>query len=204
MAEDRLKSIFNHQRELMGRFHAIEQSNGFRRAALPLCLDRHISQERLRGLAWHVIEEFGEAVEAPINEFHEEMVDTLHFLVELMITAGCEVHHMVSVVDTEHDSLSYLYMQAEKEWPAGFSPPTVEVCQLSFVISLARAMHVLKNKPWKQTSREVDIPVFFARLRIALVDFIALCRWSGLPAQELYDRYFQKNAINHQRIEQGV
>ena len=195
--------IFDHQRTVMQKFHAIEEANGFPRGLIHLSLEDPIDQSRIREQAWNAIEELGEVLDTPEGRF-EELADVMHFLVELMVLADCGPERLVIIRPMPKDALDYLYEEAERAWPPGFANPDDDVIKLSFVFSLARAIHELKNKPWKQTRRPTDLARFYLLLRVALVDFFAICLSQGLSAHELFEYYVRKNQANHQRVAQGV
>lgn len=100
---DKLNFIFEAQRQLMHRYHEIEEANGAI-VISPLRegqLDDRDVQARLKHLAQCMIEELCEATSELKNKpwkqserptdvpaFKEEVGDVLHFFVEFCITAG--------------------------------------------------------------------------------------------------------------------
>lgn len=196
-----LTAIFEHQKTLMARFHPIEERNGFHRPDIvALNLDRHSTQDRLRSLAWHTVEEFTEALDATPSTQLEELADTFHFLVELLITSGVRPGWLSPAQNKLAALMTY---GVEDNWPS-FDTREMPTLQLSFVVSLGSAMNTLKNRPWKQTERETDIPVYFTRLKIALVEFLTVVSYMGYSAEDLYNAYFKKNSENHRRIQGGT
>lgn len=124
---DKLDLIFARQRELLERFHQIEEQNGLLPdPKIPVDITTHQGQAVLRSRAWNMTEE------------------------------------------------------------------------------LAEAMNELKNRPWKQKTYPVDLEAFYEELVDALHFFVELCILSGLTAQDLFDRYTGKAAVNKQRQELGV
>lgn len=99
---DKLEAIFNQQRELMSKFHQIEQDNGLLPdLGIPVNLQTHQGQAVLKSRAWNVVEELGEAMNElknrpwkqktyPVNQsrYLEELSDALHFFIELCILSG--------------------------------------------------------------------------------------------------------------------
>src|SRR6266550_4839551 len=115
---DLLRALFNRQRELMRKYHFIEQANI--EGAIPHGLnheDPHASgldiqtkqaQQRLKDFFWRITEELGEAANTLKNKpwkithmvtdevhFREELIDALHFFIEMMILAGFDEESMV-------------------------------------------------------------------------------------------------------------
>lgn len=100
---DMLESIFQGQRQLMERYHAIEEGNGS--PVIPIDFegeldDRHV-QSRLHQLFGFAMQEWSEAMQELHNKpwrqtqqttdrqaFISEVGDVLHFFVEFCITAG--------------------------------------------------------------------------------------------------------------------
>jgi len=99
---DKLDLIFARQRELLERFHQIEAQHGLLPdPKVPVDIATHQGQAVLRGRAWNVTEELAEAMNelknrpwkqrtypVDLDAFYEELVDALHFFVELCILAG--------------------------------------------------------------------------------------------------------------------
>jgi len=201
---DYLADIFEHQKDLMRRFHPIEERNGFHRPdPVGLNLDRPLNQDRLRGLAWHVIEEFTEALDGPKDEQLEELADTFHFLVELLITSGVTPSYLSRHLSSGEPLTRMMSEGILENW-ASLDPLERPILQLSFVVCLGSAMNLLKNRPWKQTMRETDIPIYFARLRVATVEFLTVVGYMGYSAADLYQAYLGKHEVNQQRIREGT
>ncbi len=189
---DRLIEIFSMQRSLMRHFMEIERRNGLLLTdQVPLALQSFVGQARLRDFGWRVVEELTEALEATSDaEFREELIDALHFLVELCILAGVEAEQFYSLPEYP-DRLESLLSR----------PGRTDV--LGVIRSLGRTLNQLRNRPWKQTSRPVIRSDFQAGLRQTLIDFLSLCRSAGLEAGDLFAEYRGKHATNVQRIEAG-
>lgn len=102
-AYDRLRTIFRGQEKLMDKYHPLEQRN----LSFPVepsdqgDLDSRLVQARLHELFGFLVRELGEAMQelkskpwkqgwSPTDrdKFEEEMADSLHFYVEMCITAG--------------------------------------------------------------------------------------------------------------------
>lgn len=69
------------------------------------------------------------------------------------------------------------------------------------VEELSEATNCLKNKPWKDTFVETDKPHFYEELADALHFFVELLTVSGLTAEQVFELYFQKHAVNRFRQE---
>lgn len=100
---DMLATIFTGQRRLMETYEGIEQRNGavVVRPEFFGQVDTREVQIRLKDLAYRTVEELSEAtntlknkpwkqtfVATDVPHLHEELADTFHFFVELLITAG--------------------------------------------------------------------------------------------------------------------
>ena len=111
---DRLKAIFKRQRELMKKYHEIEAKVGLLQTPeIPVDMDSHLGQARLKDFAWRITEELGEAMnclknkpwkvtqmETDKNHYYEEIADAFHFFIELCILSGLDA-----------DSLTALYFR---------------------------------------------------------------------------------------------
>ncbi len=100
--EDKLDFIFSRQKELMDKYHDIEKKNGLLQTEdVPVNIDSHLGQARLKDFAWRVTEEIGEAMnclknkpwkqtqmETDVLHYKEELADAFHFFVELCILSG--------------------------------------------------------------------------------------------------------------------
>lgn len=172
-------AIFAKQRELMEKYHHIEHSNGLLQTEeVPVDLHCRYGQARLKDFAWRMTEEFTEATEAGEDRSHylEELVDGLHFLVELMILAdfypGASLEH----------------------WFEEQAVRPVSVYQV--IERVGCAMNCLKNKPWKQTHMLTDTAKFRAHLGGAWFEYCGLMVAEGLTPGDLYDLYFRKSTVN--------
>jgi hypothetical protein len=104
-----LQDIFDHQLELMHKVHARERVNGL---PVPMpdqygTIDRRDTQLYLKHIAWCVVEELGEAMNELKNRpwkatftqtdrpaYYEELVDVVHFMVELLIASGMKAEDL--------------------------------------------------------------------------------------------------------------
>ena len=91
----KMGEIFKKQESLMFQYHKIEENNGLLQTTdHPVDINDRHGQARLKDFAWRVTEELGEATDAlvihseNVTHYHEELIDALHFYVELMIISG--------------------------------------------------------------------------------------------------------------------
>ena len=101
---DRLKLMFNRQRELMAKYHDIEKRNGcLQTEDVPVDLNSTLGQQRLKDLNSRVCEELYEAanclhnkpwkcslMETDVDHYYEELADAWHFFIEMLISAGID------------------------------------------------------------------------------------------------------------------
>ena len=65
----RLQDVFNRQKELMEKYHDIEKKNGLLQTEqVPVDINSHMGQQRLKDFAWRVTEEIGEAMNCLKNK----------------------------------------------------------------------------------------------------------------------------------------
>jgi hypothetical protein len=209
---DRLNQIFNKQRSHMEDYAKIESDNGLLQTSdIPVDLNDRFGQARLKDFAWRISEELGEALYSFDNkdEYTEEISDVLHFLAEFSILAGMDYSFVVGRDQhSKLDYLSVLYVKAAETIPTD-SPKILRNLDNAtratgvFLKELAMACNTLKNKPWKQSTRETDTQKFYSQVQLAWVAFIQLCIIADIGSDGLYNAYFGKSAINEKRRETG-
>ena len=176
--EDLIGAIFDRQFELMKKYHGIEEANGMLQTPdMPVDLHCRFGQARLKDFAWRMTEEFTEATESRDHKEHylEELIDGLHFMVELMILAD----HRAESWDPE--------------------PFAANATPYAVIESVGCAMNCLKNKPWKQSQMLTDVGKFHGHLDAAWRRFAGLMQMSGLTLGDVYDLYFRKSEVNQFR-----
>ena len=108
---DLLEAIFNRQKELMEKYHPIEKATGLMQTEkVPVDLDSHRGQARLKDFAWRVTEELGEAMNClknkpwkqtqmatDVNHYLEEISDAFHFFIELCILSGLDAKDLADI-----------------------------------------------------------------------------------------------------------
>jgi len=78
----------------------------------------------------------------------------------------------------------------------------VRLMTLACVDELMEALHEVPWKPWKKNQKS-NVKAMRNELVDALHFFLNLCIASEMGAEELFERYMEKNKINHQRKEGG-
>jgi len=161
--------------DLLDRDDNIQTSNG---------------QKWIKDFAWRTTEELAEAYEAVyqingdtnaetyqelLKHFKEELIDALHFLVEMTIIAN-HVNFKPHVVEDEYPN----------PWKV--------------VYELGLMCNTLKNKPWKQSQMLTDQTQFTKHLNNAWTNFYALLRKEVGSDEDIYNFYFKKNEVNKFRI----
>jgi len=143
-------------------------------------------QKWIKDFAWRVTEELAEAEEALTlideksnnsveNEaltehYKEELIDALHFLVELTIIAG-HANYLPQAPDSIQEPWDVVY-------------------------ELGLMCNTLKNKPWKQTQMLTDIPKFTLYLNNAWKALYGILIQDIGDDQTIYNYYFKKNEVN--------
>lgn len=205
---DMLETIFAHQRQLMDKYHAIEEANVGHSVPStscvhgphcgPLNLQDRASQLQLKSFAWRITEELTEATASMqekdyMTHYLEELIDALHFSVELCIMSDVYPAYM-----TKGDRLEDAFLVGL----APHEPTRATLRYLAYMVieKLGEAMNRLKLKPWKTTAMltdeslyKQDVMDFFSRL-------IVLLKASGMTARSATAMYLNKNAVNQFRI----
>lgn len=108
---DMLQMIFSRQKHLMEKYHHIEKKNGLLQTEdCPVNIDDNKGQARLKDFSWRITEELGEAMNCLKNKpwkqthmatdethYREELIDALHFFVELFILSGMSAEDVYSM-----------------------------------------------------------------------------------------------------------
>lgn len=189
-----LHYIFDKQRELMEKYHVIEEANGLLQTPdVPVDLHDSKGQARLKDFAWRTMEEIGEALESKyrsgsLDHTQEEMADALHFLVEMCILSGVTATDILE----GYEGLRELWYSRLPLASYAKSGPLS-----TFVLDLGTACNFLKNKPWKQTHILTDEVRFKKAMITAFKSFLYLCFTMGIPNEEvLFQLYFRKSEVN--------
>lgn len=198
-------TICKAQYDLHIKYGPIEEKSGLGTAILegkPFHIDSPQSQYVLKDFFWRVTEELGEFHEAH-EAFHyngpstfetsdhakEELIDTLHFLVEIYVF----MDRPLPLATMYEGRLAWETMQHNKELkthPCDWAGP---------VASLTMAGNCLKQKPWKQTHMETDQVKFHKHLDTA-VDWLLYMLYNHVGDDAMIlEAYLDKNAINQFR-----
>lgn len=222
----RLQEIFSRQQDLIHQFQPVEIENGFNLVTgFPVDISHRFGQYRIRDGAWRLTEELVEATmsleeQKGWDDFCVELIDGLHFLVELCIACGIGPDHLNYGVFSK-DRLEGLYEKVFPEFylggeeegykehnPEPMSGPIERLSVDSFVYqvihNLGRAINLLKNKPWKQSHKEPDHFEFRDRMVAVFHSYIRLLGEMGISPQQAYDLYVNKNQVNQERLVAGV
>jgi len=182
--ENHLKHIFDKQEELMEKYQEIEGLPEW-----PVSIDLAENQVVIKDFKQRGMEEIAEAIEAFRNEeelhFKEELIDALHFFVELNILVGKKYNYFDKGYDIKGygitlDELYSIYGRLGEKYGL--------LC------------NTLKNKPWKNTQMRTDKTLFNKLLKEAFEYFIYMLNRCGMDMEEIYNIYFKKHKVNQFRI----
>lgn len=195
---DKLEAIFARQKELMDKYHVIEHNNGFKVFSAPVNINDAHAQAKIKDFFWRATEEITEATEALKEEggyehYVEELLDALHFYVEVCILVGITPKRISTPkregLDRLDDICSRFLQQRNDKL-------LLALGAYDFIESIGKAANCLKNKPWKQTQMLTDEPKFKDLMVEAFYDLVELLVMSGLSAQDIHDIYFKKSEVN--------
>lgn len=204
---DRLHDLFDAQLKLIHRILPVYSANGFDEWTRAPKLDSRIHQVHVKYVAWCFIEEIIEAEDADGPKVHEEVVDALHFILELMIfcdmgTDDLFRYTMKSIgvnPAPSLDRLDYLFFMSSCNSP-GLVDHHSPLSRLT--VALGRAMYLLKQKPWRITDRPTNVEELKCSLGVLFHAFIIYAQSKGLTAKSLWLGYADKNQINHNRVKE--
>lgn len=194
--KESLRAIFDRQKELMEKYHDIEFKSGLMQTEdCPVNLDDKRGQARIKDFSWRITEEVGEALDAITNEsgesallhFHEELVDGLHFLIEMTILTGYDLPEYTTLKDLiEEGSYRDCY--------------TLNDLVSDHVMYLGMMCNCLKNKPWKQTMMKTNKENFYKHLKLVWSNYVAILTSQDLTEEEITDLYLRKSQVNQFRV----
>jgi len=103
--QDKLEIIFERQQELHEKYVDIEKAKGILVSKDPVNLHTCHGQQIIKDFMWRITEELGEAANCLKNKpwkttemltdedhFKEELMDALHFFIELLILTGFDAN----------------------------------------------------------------------------------------------------------------
>lgn len=218
---DMLETIFSRQRDLIDKYHLIEVanvgqhipstscSNGERSwgHAGALSLNHRASQLRLKDFAWRITEELAEATECfnqktlNLVHFREELIDALHFSVELCCYSGIALQDFFGG-PIQGDALENLFQLfgcarvTEVDFENYYHRETFCGQVWAAVESLGTAMNCLKMKPWKTTPMLTDEKEYRKHTVLFFHQFIGLLSAAGFDAKSCTAMYLNKHAVN--------
>lgn len=192
---DRLKAIFDRQRELMSKYHDIELRSGLMQTEdCPVNLNDKRGQARIKDFAWRTMEEVGEALDARehgnVEHFCEELIDGLHFLTELTILSGNDYNDIIESKDGI-DSITYFCNTFYKS----NMYENLNELVTKFVMNIGMMCNCLKNKPWKQTNMITDVKSFRKWLKSTWYIYISLLLYE-MEEDDIVDVYLKKSQVN--------
>jgi dUTPase len=216
-AGDMLQIIFDHQRDLMDKYHLIEQ--GIVGHSIPsspsergeysgsLNVQDRASQLRMKDFAWRITEELTEATlalgEEDPTHYLEEIIDALHFSVELLILCGViplTAERITEAGTASGDSFERAFALSPATTIDQLEIWNLRVIAYSVIEHLGEAMNRLKLKPWKVTAMLTDEKLFHQSLTKFFAALIDLLKASGFTAKTATRMYLNKNAVNQFRI----
>lgn len=208
---DRLQGIMDRQRELMHKYHNIELKSGLMQTEeCPVDIHSKAGQARLKDFSWRITEELMEALEAyragDTDHFYEELIDSLHFMMEQHILIGFDHQSYKSYVGdildliVKGDSLDFYFANCKgirhsKQLIIN-QKSIVNLGIINIIESIGLAMNCLKNKPWKQSHMLTDVAKFNFMMARAFLDYIAIVKHLGVYPDEIYGLYFRKSEVN--------
>ena len=202
---DKLVAIFNRQKELMDKYHDIEERSGLLQTPdCPVNLDDKRGQARIKDFAWRVTEELGEALDAELDEAHfkEELVDGLHFLTELSILSDFEPERILEYVSKVYekstdksDTLEALYSISKAVYDNQHFHAQFNTLVMEYVKNMGMTCNCLKNKPWKQSNMVTDKEAFYKNLSKTWLTYLSIM-FSVMNVDEVTNVYLKKSQVN--------
>lgn len=179
-----LEDIFNKQTALIEKYAEIEKMPEW-----PMSIHTHEGQRWIKDFLWRTSEELCESFEAyamESNEVHtiEELIDGLHFFVELILLVGKDWQWAREQLDTATPIL-FDEDKSGNYWHVMYY--------------LGMVGNTLKNKPWKQTEMPTDEEKFYSNLGKAFKALFICMAEMGADEKVVFDYYVRKNQVNQFR-----
>lgn len=199
---DLLQSMFDRQYELTVAFHAIEENNfALDDSSIPASLETIHGQKQVRATLAYLLDEIGEFMNASTKERRkEELVDVLHFTIELFILSGTNMTRIDPRGITKTGLLEKAFNVVIL---AQFMSDTANTT-MQFVRGPIDLLHELKSKPWKKQLKPFDRDSFERQLCVMFHTLLAMAHHYDFTAESLHAAYFDKATINSQRVKDGV
>jgi len=198
---NKLEAIYIRQMGLADKYKEIEGLPW----PWPLHPDIAENQIWFKDFLWRVTEELVESLEAALNkdQVHqiEELSDSLHFLIELLLMVGISIDEirdksfytsMGIVTSPEDDVLDFIWSRL----PSPEDSDMLLEFYWDVVYHLGLAGNCLKNKKWKQTQMPTDVNKFRNLLIHSFRSLIALFKVCGCSSDEIYIYYYKKSEVN--------
>jgi len=167
--------------EKPGGYDEIESKIGLKQTEdVPVNIESKEGQARLKDFCWRTTEELMEAKESydrgdDMEHTLEEVVDALHFFVELCILSKWETFPNNSITPTQEVNEHLFYAPV---YPLGI------------------AANLLKNKAWKQTFVETDVNRYNDYLADASQQLLGIFGYFDQSLRDVYNIYYRKNRVN--------
>lgn len=213
--KDRLALMFERQHSLAVKYLPIEKENGLLQTEdFPVSINSRHGQARLKDFAWRTQEELYEATDAlaihqdNMEHFLEEMIDSLHFFIELNLLCGISCNNLREFYEVPED-VDFMEFMCNL---SDSLPITSDTEQLKYIPTpcliyttigqpIGNAMNKLKNKPWKQTHMVTDETAFRDCLFPAWLGYFRVLHQKyGLNGEDIFNLYFRKSEVNKFRI----
>jgi hypothetical protein len=171
-----IPGIINRQKELLEGYKTFDP------AVRDFDIESKEGQKQFKHLLWRILEELSEfKMAAEVEHQNEELIDSLHFSLELLLIMG----YGESEIETAFESGIMLNDSKQIE--------LIDVmCDFGF------AGNFLKNKDWKRTDMETDLSELKKWLLMCFqyhVNFI----WRSM-GELIYEIYDRKSLVNLFRI----
>jgi dimeric dUTPase (all-alpha-NTP-PPase superfamily) len=204
-----LTDVFELQRKLMNEYIKIEGKNGIGLGLLAsggtASIDSTKRQYVMKDFAWRITEELMEAVEAwrkwqfsrndtDLEHSQEEIADSFHFFVELLILAGISDKDLMMECQGKDPITFYMASMS-----AARDQLDIDSRIVVFLEALGCAMNCLKQKPWKQTQMFTDIKKFRQLLHKAFGRWVYMAQGFKLTSKGIVEIYLKKHRVNEFR-----
>lgn len=190
---DIIKTIFDKQAELMKSYWTKPVKED---------IDTLLGSQEIRKFSKYTVEELAEAYQAMMIDWYrgehaeEEMIDSLHFLIEKLLIANLTYNKILGYLGTDSENIRNLIKEKAED---------IKNLTLESLLRLATyhaniADNRLRNKERKAEQLPTNRDLFYKETAEWFLKYLACfyCLW--LNEDKLRELYSKKNQVNHFRI----
>lgn len=196
-----LDYIFACQAEMIPHHVEKERKNNARwSCSTPVDLSTRAGQMQIKDFFWRVTEEVTETIDkfrhsASAEDIMEELVDVLHFLVEVAIHVGVTPYDLAPVNNDQ--KLQYLFDRRR------VAMDSVDHSGYELIHELGQCAAMMKARPWRDKFPPVHKDDLIPHIRSAFMYLLSMFGLLVTNIEEIVEAFTHKYNINKRRLAEG-